>query len=815
MVMDAGVHDVCTLPPGSKRRDARIPIYPQIAAANGFAAEEFDPLMFLSADAGGGFGGGGDYLNVVSAPPISTNGASPPRDVSVSAAAAQAPAPQHDDSEAFSDIVLGYINRMLMAEDIDEKFEHYPVNNADLLAAEKPFLEILADQTPLSGVSSVESPDGSSVANSCNSLSPGYCSSVSDGLAAVPQTPVLEFPTAAFLQAPQLYGNLIPEGGMVESGGAWPYDPTEFCQLQTNPVSENLRSSSFASSNGSNVTFSEGFESLLSPVGVLPDVGLNDFVVQSQQAMHFRRGFQEGSRFLPDESKLVIDVDKLYSKDEGNSFLGEVRQEKELVKVKTETSDVEAAVHRGKKHFYGDDLDAEEGRCSKHSAPGIIDTDHLVREMMDKVLLCNGETCSKGVKELREALQHDVAKHSGGGNGKGSGHGKGRGKKQPKKEVVDLETLLIHCAQSVATDDRRSATELLKQIRQHAHANGDGDQRLAHCFANGLEARLAGTGSHIYKTLTITRLPCTDVLKAYQLYLAACPFKKISHYFANQTIMDAVEKAKKVHIVDYGIYYGFQWPCLIQRLSNRPGGPPKLRITGIDTPQPGFRPAERIEETGRYLSDYAQTFNVPFQFQAIASRFDAVQMEDLHIEEDEVLIVNCMFRFKNLMDESVVAESPRNMALKTIRKMNPHLFIHGVVNGSYNAPFFVTRFREALFHYSAIFDMLETNIPRDNEQRLLIESALFSREAINVISCEGLERMERPETYKQWQVRNQRAGFKQLPLNQDIMKRAREKVRCYHKDFVIDEDNRWLLQGWKGRILFALSTWKPDNRSSS
>jgi hypothetical protein len=47
------------------------------------------------------------------------------------------------------------------------------------------------------------------------------------------------------------------------------------------------------------------------------------------------------------------------------------------------------------------------------------------------------------------------------------------------------------------------------------------------------------------------------------------------------------------------------------------------------------------------------------------------------------------------------------------------------------------------------------------------------------------------------------------------MKRAQEKVRCYHKDFIIDEDNRWLLQGWKGRILLALSTWKPDHRSSS
>ncbi|KAG8090967.1 hypothetical protein GUJ93_ZPchr0011g27959 [Zizania palustris] len=38
--------------------------------------------------------------------------------------------------------------------------------------------------------------------------------------------------------------------------------------------------------------------------------------------------------------------------------------------------------------------------------------------------------------------------------------------------------------------------------------------------------------------------------------------------------------------------------------------------------------------------------------------------------------------------------------------------------------------------------------------------------------AQGLERMERPATYKQWKIRHQRAGFKQLPLNQDMMKRS-------------------------------------------
>jgi hypothetical protein len=98
---------------------------------------------------------------------------------------------------------------------------------------------------------------------------------------------------------------------------------------------------------------------------------------------------------------------------------------------------------------------------------------------------------------------------------------------------------------------------------------------------------------------------------------------------------------------------------------------------------------------------------------------------------------------------------------------------------------------------------------------MLIEQNIFGRAALNVIACEGTDRVERPETYKQWQVRNQRAGLKQLPLNQETVQVVRGKVKdCYHKDFVIDIDHHWLLQGWKGRILFAISTWAANDAGS-
>ncbi|KAL8057384.1 hypothetical protein ABFX02_04G180400 [Erythranthe guttata] len=403
------------------------------------------------------------------------------------------------------------------------------------------------------------------------------------------------------------------------------------------------------------------------------------------------------------------------------------------------------------------------------------------------------------------------------------GRPKGSKKNRAVTEVVDLSSLLTRCAEAVANFNLAAGETLLKQIRSHCSPHGDANERLAHCFANALEARMAGTGAALYTAFASRRIQASELLKSYQAYVTSCPFKRMSNIFANKSIGKYTKDAAKIHIVDFGILYGFQWPCIIQGLSLRPGGPPVLRITGVDYPQPGFKPAERIEQTGRRLVSYCKRFNVPFLYNAIAKKWDEVTVEDLKIEKDEMLVVNCMYRLRHVPDESSVGvgganapPSPRDSVLKLIRRIKPDLFVHGVVNGSYNAPFFATRFREALFHYSSFFDMMEATLPRDDRDRMLYEREVFGRDVMNVVACEGSERIERPETYKQWTVRNQRAGFVQMPLYREIVKEVKIKIRQdYHSDFMLDEDGEWLLQGWKGRVMYALSCWRPNSQEST
>ncbi|XP_022948426.1 scarecrow-like protein 30 isoform X1 [Cucurbita moschata] len=523
-----------------------------------------------------------------------------------------------------------------------------------------------------------------------------------------------------------------------------------------------------------------------------------DSLFGMQYIFHFRQGAVEASKFLPVNGKFgTIDLDN----DSSASVPSRAVDFSWLAAVGDARSTLQNGLFREKKNHQREDSD-EELRSTKQSAT--FADDSSLSELFDELLLCRGESRQSPSWGSDGSSENESSKKS---RKKTKGK-KNRSRKQEScVEVVDLWTLLIQCAQAVSNYDQRTANELLNQIRHHSNPSGDGNQRLAYFFAKGLETRLAA-GTPLYMPFASNETSAADILKTYQMFIKACPFRRMSYFYANRTILKLAENVTRLHIVDFGILYGLQWPCLIQRLSDRPGGPPKLRITGIELPQPGFRPAERVEQTGRRLAHYCKRFNVPFEHKVLAQKWETVKYEDLNVNRDELTIVTCMFRMKNVPDETVVANSPRDKVLKLIRKINPDLFIHEVTNGSFNTPFFNTRFKEALFYYSSLFDMYEATVPRDNPQRYLCEREILGRDIMNVIACEGLERVERPETYKQWQVRNTRAGFKQVPLDQELLKNVEKIVNTeYHQDFAVDQDGAWMLQGWKGRIIDGLSCW--------
>ncbi|KAJ4805005.1 GRAS transcription factor [Rhynchospora pubera] len=510
---------------------------------------------------------------------------------------------------------------------------------------------------------------------------------------------------------------------------------------------------------------------------------------ESLLAKEFQRGVEEGQKFLPDINNLTIDL-------QVSRLLPDTEHKKKISEIELEEENVHGLVGKPKtrKSSSDENLNILEGRNSKMP---MFSTEEITRdEMYDKVLLYHGEESVKEeISRLQEIRKCQVNPHCN--------------QKQNLEENIDLESLLVQCSEAVALGNCKVAEEIIKVLRKHASPVGSGTQRLACILTDGLEARLAGTGSESYRRLVNRQISTREVLKAYHMNITASPLLRISYCFANDYICKVAEDASRIHIIDFGITFGFQWPPLIQALAKRRGGVPKLRITGIDLPQPGFRPAERLNQIGVRLEEYAKSFEVPFEYQCIASLWESICIKDLKIDDDEVLIVNSMFRFMQVRDGTFPTDSPRNQVLKLIKQIKPKGFIIGILNVSYS-PFFTTRFKKVLSLYSMLFDMFDTLVPRDDEGRQLMERVLLARPIFNLVACEGQDQVERPETYKQWHKRISQAGFKLLSMDQDIVKACNAKVKSgYHEGFFVQEESGWLLQGWKGRINYGLSVWEP------
>ncbi|XP_057965442.1 scarecrow-like protein 14 [Malania oleifera] len=316
------------------------------------------------------------------------------------------------------------------------------------------------------------------------------------------------------------------------------------------------------------------------PNNICPDCnGTTSNCSRDEYKLQFQRGQEEASKFLPRGNLLLVNLENSNTKLTPKSS-----KDDDSPDAKEDDREYSPAVVRGKKNHQREDTDEEEGRRRKQLA--VSGEEDELSEMLDNVFLFPAEE----TKNTAESLPNSSASESLlVQNVEACGFDPRKGAKRiGNEELVDLRAYLVMCAQDIAAEDWRNANQRLKQIRQHSSPFGDGFQRCAHNFSNALEARLAGTGNQIYAAL-LSKIPsAAAMLKAYRSFASVCPIRRISFYFANHHILNLAKKARVIHIIDYGNHYGFQWPMIIQDLSTLVGGPPMLRVTGIEFPRQGF-----------------------------------------------------------------------------------------------------------------------------------------------------------------------------------------------------------------------------------
>ncbi|XP_043694927.1 chitin-inducible gibberellin-responsive protein 1-like [Telopea speciosissima] len=371
----------------------------------------------------------------------------------------------------------------------------------------------------------------------------------------------------------------------------------------------------------------------------------------------------------------------------------------------------------------------------------------------------------------------------------------------------DLKELLIECARALSENRTDDFNELVHEARSAVSVSGEPIQRLGAYMVEGLVARKEASGSNIYRALRCREPESQELLSYMQILYEICPYFKFGYMAANGAIAEAFRHEDRIHIIDFQIAQGTQWVTLIQALAARPSGPPHVRITGIDDPVSQYARGDRLEVVGRRLAAMSEKFKIPVEFHAVPVFAPEVKREMLKLRHGEALAVNFTLQLHHTPDETVDANNPRDGLLRMVRSLSPKVVTLVEQESNTNTTPFFMRFLETLDYYSAMFESIDVTLPRDNRERINVEQHCLARDIVNVIACEGKERVERHELLEKWKSRLTMAGFHPYPLSSYVNSVIRSLLRCYSEDYTLLEKDGVMLLGWKDRHLISASAW--------
>ncbi|KAJ7571385.1 hypothetical protein O6H91_01G161600 [Diphasiastrum complanatum] len=466
-----------------------------------------------------------------------------------------------------------------------------------------------------------------------------------------------------------------------------------------------------------------------------------------------------------------------------------------------------------------DDDDEADLANSLYDASGVTSDLHLTDQLNE--LFCN--TVSFDQPEAQATREARLFTSSEGSEYEMSSFVSGPAKKAvpfirpmapPKITPRDLletmsnpEQLLVLCAEAISDNDLDFAQNVMAKLNQVVSIYGDPMERLAAYMVEGLAARLQSTGKLLYKALKCKDPPHLDLLSAMQVMFEVCPYFKFGYMAANGAIAEAFKDEKRVHIVDLEIAQGSQWISLIQALGARAGGPPHLRITGIGDPEAEFAPAGGLQVVGQRLAKLAESENVPFEFHALPMKLQDMQASSVDRRSNEALAVNSALQLHHMPDESVGTSNHRDRILRVIKSWRPKVlaFVEQEANTNTN-PFF-PRFMEVLSYYTAVFESLDVTLPRESRERVNVEQKCLARDIVNIIACEGPERVERMEVTGKWRARMAMAGLQPYPLSSFVNNTIKALLESYCTKYTLQEEAGALHLGWLNRRLIVASAW--------
>ncbi|XP_074309384.1 DELLA protein 2 [Silene latifolia] len=368
---------------------------------------------------------------------------------------------------------------------------------------------------------------------------------------------------------------------------------------------------------------------------------------------------------------------------------------------------------------------------------------------------------------------------------------------------IRLVHTLMACAEAIQQKNMGLGEALVKQIGFLATSQAGSMRKVATYFAEALARR-------VYKICSSVPPFDDNLSEMLQIHFyETCPYLKFAHFTANQAILEAFSGKSKVHVIDFSMNQGMQWPALMQALALRPEGPPIFRLTGIGPPAPDN--SDRLQEVGWKLAQFADSIHIKFEYRGfVANSLTDLEPGLLDLKpESEVVAVNSVFDLHRLLSRPGAVEKVLGM----IKDVNPVIVTVVEQEANHNGPVFLDRFNESLHYYSTMFDSLETCV--NNDDKMMTEVYL-GKQICNIVACDGPDRIERHETSTQWKTRFNSAGFTPVHLGSNAFKQASMLLEYFAggEGYGVEENDGCLMLGWHSRPLITTSAWQLADRNS-
>ncbi|KAK4265891.1 hypothetical protein QN277_026882 [Acacia crassicarpa] len=396
---------------------------------------------------------------------------------------------------------------------------------------------------------------------------------------------------------------------------------------------------------------------------------------------------------------------------------------------------------------------------------------------------------------------------------------------EEEKEDVKLAECLLACAEKVGSGQFQRATNLLEHCESQSSEIGNAVKRIISYFCEALCERInreTGRPNSAPPFSPVEEIPphyhkyrekefsLFEVDKSMQnagptmvTWRVKLPFSEVTKFAGIQAMLEKLRNSKKIHIIDLKIRVGSQWTILMQALALRRECPLELlKITAL-----GTTPKDTLEETGKRLTNVAESLNISFSFNIVmVSNMNELKEELFERDSEETIAVYARFALRPLIADSYQLEA----LMKVIRNLNPIMMVVTEVEANHNSKSFVKRFTEALFYYSAVFDCVKESMEGDDPNRRVLESFYLRFVIRDIVAVEGEKRKMRNVKIDVWRAFFGRFGMVEEELSMSSLYQAELVAKKFSsgKSSTFHMDGNSLLIGWKGTPLSSLSVWK-------